>query len=212
LACLSIVGIVRIFSIIDRYNFVCMLILLYWLIVNLYTILMVILLINGRKRNNKYDKYGYGHSTVVVNTNEIVKLKRINGNKMYAITSSLTEHIIKISLNNNNFLRIGDSVEATIKTDKYKIVVNCIVTDIRYIYITGKYQIILEIHEYENEGEYLQILYDRIPTLPQSIKRDTYLTLILRNIFYRVMGIFSHFSVEKPKPVDDKINLKIVIE
>jgi len=212
LACLSIVGIVRIFSIIDRYNFVCMLILLYWLIVNLYTILMVIILINGRKRNNKNDKYGYGHSVVVVHTNEIIKLKRTDGNKMYAITSDLTEHIIKISLSSNDFLKIGDSIEATLKTDKYKTIVNCIVTDIHYIYITGKYQIILEIHEYENEGEYLQILYDRIPTLPQTIKRDTYLTLFLRNIFYRVMEIFSHFSTEKSKPIDNYVNLKVVIE
>jgi len=83
------------------------------------------------------------------------------------------------------------------------------------LHINGKYQVFLEIQSFENEGEYLQILYDRMPTLPQTIHRDTYLTLLLRNIFFRVMRLFSYIPIGKSKskiskPTDNLINLKIV--
>jgi len=220
IACLSVVAVIRIFSIIDRYNVICMAILLFWLMFNLYTIVMIILLIQGRKSDKKKDRdgYEYENSGVVVHTNEIVKLKKADGNKRYAITSVLTEHTIAIYLNNDKFLSIGDKIDATVKTDKYKTVVKCVVTELSYI--NGRYQSILDILSYENEGDYLQILYDRIPTLPQTINRDSFLTLIMRNIFYRALRIFSCFSVEKlkskskskSKPIDNIVNLKIVID
>jgi len=139
--CLSVTGIIRIFLLLDRYNFICMTILSYWLLVNLYTIIMIILLIDGRIVDKTRDRYGYGNSAVVVQTNEIAKLKREDKNKRYAITSVLTEHTVIVILNNNKFLNIGDFIDTTIKTDKYKTTVNCMVGDI--LHINGKYQVFL---------------------------------------------------------------------
>jgi len=205
IAVMSIVGIVRIIGIIDKNNLICMLVLLYWILFNLYTIIMIIFMINGRERDEANDEFV--HSSVVVRSYEIVKVRRIDEMEKNAITSVLTEHSIKVFLNCSDFLRIGDIVNVTFENEKYKTMVVCMCTDIRYI--TGKYLFILEIKDYQDEGEYLQILYDRIPTLPQTIKRDTYITLFWRNIIYRFIRMLSYFYIEKP--IANPIKLEYIV-
>ncbi|OUM68750.1 glycosyltransferase family 2 protein [Piromyces sp. E2] len=190
---LSIYGIVRVLTVVNLTNMLCMVVILFWLCVNLYTIIMVIFLISGREKDEENDEFA--RSTVVVRTCEIIKVQKGDGMEKNATTSVLTEHILKIFINDREFLRIGDIANVKIQTDKYKAVLNCIVTSVRSI--SGKYLIIMGILEYDDEEEYLQILFDRIPTLPQTLQTDFFRFVLFRNLVYRVIRLFSYFYIEK---------------
>jgi len=211
---LSIVGIIRIAMMISLQNTICPIVILFWLCVNFYTIVMIIFLISGREKDEENDEYI--HSAVVVRTNEIAKVEDIKGNENITITSVLMEHTIKVFMNTSDFLNIGDIANVTLKTNKYKTRLNCVVTGIRGI--SEQYLVTMEIKSYDSEEEYLQILFDRMPTLPQKQKWEFFLTILWRNIVYRFMRMFSYFYIEKPitkpmnKPVIKPLKLEIIIE
>ncbi|ORX78046.1 hypothetical protein BCR32DRAFT_247468 [Anaeromyces robustus] len=215
---LSIIGVIRISLMINLYNTICPIIILFWLCVNFYTIVMIIFLISGREKDEENDEYI--HSAVVVRTNEVAIVEDVKGIEKYAITSVLMEHTIKLLINTNDFLEIGDVANVNLNIRKYKVRLNCVVTSIRSI--SEQYLLTMEIKNYDNEEEYLQILFDRMPTLPQTLKWEFFLTILWRNILYRFIRMFSYFYIEKPiakpitkpmtKQITKPLKLEIVIE
>ena len=100
----------------------------------------------------------------------------------------MSEHNLETYLDECKDLKIGDQVKMKIETDKYQADLKGVVTDVivsRYG-LNNVYRI--EILDFgKDEEEYFQILYDRIPTLPQSLRRDYGMLLHLwRNIAIRL--------------------------
>ena len=75
-----------------------------------------------------------------------------------------------------------------IENEKYKAELKCIVTDVTMLNYSDQRMHKLEILDFNGcFEEYLQILYDRIPTLPQSLQRDFgILRHFWRNIAFRI--------------------------
>ena len=168
--------------------------------------IMVLFLINGRDSNTDEE-------TVIVKDGEMVSVKKIENDIISrnsykrkfdqddnenseapvvhdGITSRLTEHNVQIFLDEGNDIRIGDMAELTIMSKEIQLTVKGVVTKEVHLNHSNHYMITIEILDFgseENEFEYLEILYDRIPTLPQSLKNDFgILSLLWRNIVCRV--------------------------
>jgi len=189
---LSIVGIVRIFIITNLLNITYMLVLIYWLVFNLYSIIMVLLLVYGRAKDEDYE-------AINVRTNESVKIEKMDGVINNGVTYTLTEHSVKMVFDDKSFIKLGDSIDIIIETDIYKVTLTCVVIEVHRIPKTKQYMINTEIINYNNIFEYYQILFDREPTLPNRLKRDTYFELLWRNIVYRVLRVITNSFAEKPK-------------
>ena len=203
---LSVFGIFRVIYILKADNSFGMVVILFWLIRNLYGMIMVLFLINGRNSNTDEE-------TVIVKDGEMVSVKKIDNDiisrnsykRKYdqddnensdvpvvhdGITSRLTEHNVQIFLDEGNDIRIGDMAELTIMSKEIQLTVKGVVTKEVHLNHSNHYMITIEILDFgseENEFEYLEILYDRVPTLPQSLKNDFgILSLLWRNIVCRV--------------------------
>ena len=104
------------------------------------------------------------------------------------ITTLLTEHSVNVFLDDAGGLRTGDPAQLTIFCGSREAELSGIITGIR----TSR-QGTAAVHTFEildfgtSEPEYLQILYDRIPSLPQSLARDSgVLGHLWRNITRRL--------------------------
>ena len=101
----------------------------------------------------------------------------------------MTEHGLKVYLDEPGEISIGDRVDVTIYHNDQESKVSCVITG-----VTGLRNSVAVIYSFEildfngNKGEYLQVLYDRIPTLPQSLTRDYgIVSHLVRNIAYRIL-------------------------
>jgi cellulose synthase (UDP-forming) len=160
-----------------------MLVILFWVLRNMYSIILVLFLINGRDDDSDTD-------SVIVKAGEMISLK--NDNKAYeCISTRMTEHSLKILMDEADAVRLGDKIEAAITSDEYSVTVSGVVIDITELRHSAHALISVEILDFgsdENKFEYYEILYDRIPTLPQSLERDFgSFRLFWRNIVYRIM-------------------------
>jgi len=101
----------------------------------------------------------------------------------------MTEHNLKIYLDEPADMIIGDRAELTIYHNDESAVVSIVITEITKLRNSDAVIYSFEILDYmENEGEYLQVVYDRVPSLPQTLTRDYgIVTHLLRNIAHRLI-------------------------
>lgn len=166
LAVLSVVGIARVIWLCTILAAPGLFVLLFWLIRNLYYILMAIFLIDGRDMDEE---------AVKVIDAEFVTVARTVGEPLASdgVTTFLNEHSLKVFLDEGEGLRVGDHVSVAIDTALYHAEVTGVVTDVvRSARGMGVIHEIEILDMCDSYYEYLQILYDRIPTLPQSLGRD----------------------------------------
>jgi cellulose synthase (UDP-forming) len=105
------------------------------------------------------------------------------------ITTFLTEHNFKVFLDDDTGLKIGDSVDIDIMGYQGQADVTGVITGCTSPRSGGPSIYTAEITDFKDSYlEYLQILYDRIPTLPQSLTRDYGAVYhLLRNIAHRIL-------------------------
>ena len=178
---LSVFGIIRILCISRLENLFGMLIILFWLFRNLYSIIMTLFLINGRDSSEEED-------SAKVQAGEFASLYREADGKEYSgITTLMTERSLRLFLDESENIRTGDLARITIDTDQYHVTLRGILTGVKHLRYSEQCVCSVEILDYgSEENEYLQILYDRIPTLPQTLHRDFgYWGLLWRNLIYR---------------------------
>jgi len=104
------------------------------------------------------------------------------------ITTQLTEHNLTLYLDEGPSPGIGAECGITIFRDGAEIRVKRVVTGIRQSRSGAVRSHTVEILDFcGNRYEYLQLLYDRVPTLPQSLRRDFgVLSHLWQNIAHRV--------------------------
>ena len=160
---LSVAGIIRIICIFDVMQTVSMLILLFWIIRNLFFQIMALFLIDGRDYNGE---------VVQVNDAEIVSVTA-DGKKYEGVTTLLTEHKLTVFLDESEDLGIGAYVDTEILKGDSSVKVSGVITAVRESRRgTSRTHTVEILDDHGNRMEYLQLLYDRIPTLPQSLHRD----------------------------------------
>ena len=154
---LSVIAIVR-----RGYGFIVghefgLVVILFWLIRNLYFMLMGLFLVDGRD--------GDGENVHVYDAEPVLV-----GGSLAGVTSHLTEHSVSIFLDEADALKLGDAAELEIEAENYTLTLKGVVINVnrsRRSNVPGVYT--LEITDFcGNRDEYIQMLYDRIPTLPQQ--------------------------------------------
>lgn len=163
LSALSVAAIVRIILMYEVMQTVNLLILLFWIVRNLYYLIMAMFLIDGRDGDKEQ---------IRVKGSELVTLQ--SGEVMYkGVTTQLTEHNLTIFLSEGQELTIGTHVTVSILCIYEDVVLQGIVTGIRESRNKADKTYTIEILDYgEDDSEYLQLLYDRVPSLPQSLEWD----------------------------------------
>ncbi len=156
-------------------------ILLFWLVRNLYFLIMSIFLADGRD--------GDSEAVHVVDAETALIKKNEDGSEFFGVTTYLTEHNLKIFLDEAQNLRIGDSVSLEIEGASAKANMEGMIIGINPSRTGPSSVYTIEIMDYKDDWyEYLQILYDRIPTLPQSLQRDYgIISHLLKNIAHRIL-------------------------
>ena len=163
LVLLSVAGIVRIIAIFEAMQAVSLLILLFWIVRNLYFLIMALFLVDGRDSN--------GEVVRVVDA-EFVTVEA--GGVLYeGVTTLLTEHNLTVFLDEGQTLGFGMPVSVSVLTDEAPVYVKGVVTGIQESRSGAARTHTIEILDFDGDDhEYLQLLYDRVPTLPQSLHRD----------------------------------------
>ena len=165
LIALSVAGIVRLAVIFEVAQAVGLLVLLFWIIRNLYFLLMALFLIDGRDDDCETVKVWDAEPVTAVSGD-----LRCEG-----VTTLLTEHSATLYLDEAESLTVGARVSVTFLRDEGEdVTVSGIVTGIASSAggFARTYTVEILEHAGGDDAEYLQLLYDRVPTLPQSLHRD----------------------------------------
>ena len=160
---LSVAGIVRVIWTFDAMQTISVLILLFWIVRNLYYLVMALFLIDGRDSDGE---------PVKVSDTELVRVEY--GEKTYeGVTTLMTEHNLTVFLDETEGLETGSFVKTEITGKNGPVKVSGVVTAVRESRMGNARTHTIEILDDQgNRMEYLQLLYDRIPTLPQSLHGD----------------------------------------
>ncbi len=178
-ALLSVAGIVRMIWIFEVSQLISFLILIFWLVRNLYYLIMSMFLVDGRDSDDE---------VVKVHEGELIRAYAEGDDTAYdGITTLLTEHSITVYLDEGDF-ELGDPTRVDVTTRNKDITVSGVVTEINESRRTAARTYEIEILDFgEDKDEYIAFLYDRIPTLPQTLKRDLgVIPQLWTNIAYRV--------------------------
>ena len=178
---LSIIGIVRVFTLINKMQIIGLIILLFWISRNMYYVVMALFLVDGRDSE--------ADSIVVIDAEPVTVTDREDESRVfYGVTTRLTDHNITVFLDECEDMGLGTKVTVNIDTGDYEASFDGVVTNVRGLKEGNNSAYAIEILDLKgNELSYDQILYDRIPSLPQSLQRDWgMLAHMWQNIAYRV--------------------------
>ena len=174
LVVLSILGIARVIWLVCQAPSMGLLVLLFWLVRNLYFLSMSLFLADGRDSDGE---------NVKVKGFELAQIKLLEGvgtmsgatpGTVYeGVTTLLTEHNVSVFLDDAEDLRLGSQVELSIDREPYHVELKGVVTQVTLSRNATQSVHTVEILDFGNDwGEYLQVLYDRVPTLPQRLTHD----------------------------------------
>ena len=182
LIALSLVGMVRVVWLLSQTGAFGLAVLLFWLVRNTYYLIMAVFLVDGRD--------GDGEPVRVIDAEPVlVKIEDRDGTQRdyEGVATLLTEHSIRVYLDFAEGVGLGDRAQVHVDTDRYQADLAGSVVGLLESR-SGATVHTIEILDYgTSELEYLQILYDRIPTLPQALTNDWgILEHLWRNIAFRV--------------------------
>ena len=183
LLALHLWGIIRVCVLMAANHDFSLVILLFWLIRNSYYLLMSLFLVLGRDTDGE---------SVLVHDGVPMTVQPEQGGMSEAITTLLTEHSLSFFPDDSAGLRVGTRVTVTLLGEQATFTVRGVLTGRKQLHggetASGVYT--CEILDFDgHETDWLQLLYDRVPTLPQSLKRDIGLVPdLLINLGHRLSG------------------------
>ncbi len=179
LLALCLFGIIRSIYVLTQIKAMGVLVLLFWLVRNTYFLIMSLFLIDGRD--------GDSDEVTVIDAEPVTF--RVGDKECDCITTFMTIHSINLYVDDAEGFSIGDHGELKFMADYPDTDLSCIITSITHSRSGESCVVGLEImNPVVALNEYMQILYDRIPTLPQSLTRDNgIIRHLLRNIAYRIL-------------------------
>lgn len=177
---LTIAGIIQMSYMVIALGYIEILAVLFWLFRNAYYLVMCLFLGMGRDSDGE---------PVKVLAAETVAVRTRDGREIEGITTKLLEHGLDIFTDELDALHLGEPVGLTISKKKYSLQVSGTVVSIRNSCnpaIPSVYTI--EILDFGGQrDEYLQMLYDRTPTLPQRLRiGDGHIDNLWNNIAHRI--------------------------
>ena len=183
LIALCVIGIIRSIYLLTVLKAVGIFVLLFWLIRNTYFLIMSMFLIDGRD--------GESDDVTVIDAEPVTLSVEGDpeGRVRDGITTYMTSHNLKVFMDDAEGFKIGDRTVVELMSENENVKLSCFTTSITYSRHLDTCVLGLEIMNLpEVSDEYNEILYDRIPTLPQSLFRDYGIVIhMLRNIAQRIL-------------------------
>lgn len=167
LAILSVIGIFNCVKLIFELGSPMYGILLFWLIVNFYNVVMSIFFMLGRKINREHERF-----YISTNCEISFKLDDIK-TTIKCRTNDISESGISVKMDVPRYIPYDDNLSVNIKTDKYKSCFECRIVHVEEFNKTWKYAFWIKNIDEKNYRQLLNIIYDREPTLPKVIKRNS---------------------------------------
>ena len=180
---LTLAGIVRMTYLMVAFEYIGILAVLFWLIRNTYYLTMCLFLGVGRDSDGE---------NVKVFAAEFITLFKGDGQQIEGVTTKLTEHSVDIFTDEVDVLYLGESVALEISNEAYDLKIKGAIVSIRHSYnpkVPSVYTV--EVLDFAGQkDEYVQMLYDRTPTLPQRLRLiDDYLGNLWKNLGQRIIKI-----------------------
>lgn len=163
LAILTLIGIVKIiYSMITKTFSISYIINIFWLVYNLYLLIMAIFFASQRPKFRNSERLQIHESASVYKNTKIYR----------GVTNDISETGVSIILDKPIYLDENTAYEIEILTQKH--LVRCLAKIIRVDNINDKYKYVFHIVKI-NQRSYeklICILYDRVPLLPESLISD----------------------------------------
>lgn len=180
-AILSIIGIYKCIKITFEVGSPVYVVLLFWLVVNLYTILMSIFFMLGRKVHRKAERFLISEQCEIIFQNESQLIK--------CISLDISETGMSILLNEPKYIPYDNDVLISINTARYKCTFNASIVHVDEYSNKWKYAFVIKNISNNNYNNLLNIIHDRVPNMPKSISENNSIFDDLRiNILNRNKG------------------------
>lgn len=192
---LSIVGVICTLRWIYMGQIIKYALILFWTVRSIYDIILSIMFIKGRSNCRKEER---------LNINESVKIKLSNNKELTAVTGDASEHGFSVMLSDPIFIDPNIDVEVVIGNSKYFAIMMADLLKTERVGDEWKYSFRITSISEKDKAEYYQILFDRIPALPQRIEKTmSYTDDLIANVSGRTKEIVG-FRREYPRCVIDK--------
>ena len=180
LLALTVAGIIRMSYMLIALKYIGILAVLFWLLRNTYYLTMCIFLGMGRDSDGE---------NVKVRAAEMITIQKEDGRQIDGITTKLLEHGVDIYTDELDVLYLGEPIGLHISNSKYNLNVQGTVVSIHNSCnpdIPSVYTIeILDFHG--QKDDYIQMLYDRKPTLPQRLRLgEGHIDNLWNNVAHRI--------------------------
>lgn len=154
-------------------------VIMFWLLVNLFNLLMALFFMYGRQPHRQFERFDVEIDCLITNGNQVIRTK----------TANISEKGISVALNFPEWISPKEEVTIKLATDQYETSFQARVANV--MSRKGKWMYgfeMLSITEKDNR-EMLQIVYDREPSLPKEIKAGlSTVDDIMINIWKRTGG------------------------
>lgn len=162
LIALSVIGIVNCIIIMFDSSSFGPIIVVFWLVNNLYLMVMSLFFVDGRVPYRKAERVMSKIPAVIEDG-----MRRVEG-----MTRDISESGLSILMNQPYYLSVDDVIEIQLHSEKYFAKLQA---QVLYVTQTGHtWSYSMKIKDFMGTyNEFLQMLYDRIPVLPQEIKKDS---------------------------------------
>lgn len=190
---LSIIGLARCIASVILTGDISVVVVMFWLCFNMYVLFMAIFFLLGRKILRKNER-------VFLQTECTLK---VGGRVFDTYTKDLSEEGVSVLMQNPISIDENELVDIDISCEGYEASLKCKIVHVDNLPDkTWKYA--FKIDDYKNSyDDFLQIIYDRVPTMPQKLDDEitTYDDLKL-NIHKRVSHQFYQNRKRSRVPID----------
>lgn len=194
---LSIIGIVNIIYMVLRSGSIGPIVVLFWLLVNLFNLVMATFFVLGRKFHRKSERVAISEPVVLKTEYE----------EIICETLDISEGGISIWMENPIFIDEKNEITLAITTDHYHAEVIGKLVHVDEFKDGWKYAFQVEDYQ-ESKADYMQMLYDRVHTLPKSLQSSHSTFDDLRLNIVRRMQPTIYFNRKSARiDMDEKIPL-----
>ena len=177
---LSLIGITRCLYDSFRYNSIAYVVIIFWLIVNLYTLSMSVFFMLGRKAYRSNERFS-------IEIGVIIK----QGEYQFAAASyDMSDYGLSIISNFPEYIPTDEEIQVQLLDSRYPCTVYAKVVQVVQLK-SNSWKYGLQITSFENRDTYYHLLYDRKPDLPRFIEDS--------NSFFEDLSVNIHNRFHKDR-------------
>lgn len=162
LAILSVIGICRCIKWTFESGTPTFIVLIFWLVLNMYNIVMSIFFMLGRKVNRKYIRFRLNEKAVI----------SFEDKEIVCDTYDISEGGIAVISDSPEYIPYDRRIDISVKTERYSTKFKASIVQVNEIKGSFKYSFKIDEIDEDNFKQLLGVVYDRVPSLPKNIEKN----------------------------------------